>query len=66
MVLDPQGTQAVRRLGLFQDGVTKMFCVSLLDIFSSFTCILLCCASFNYLLHTGKFLFGGRLTLGEC
>jgi hypothetical protein len=30
--------------GTFQDGVAKMFWVSLLAIFSNFTCFLLCCA----------------------
>jgi hypothetical protein len=29
--------------GTFQDGVVKMFWVSLLAIFSNFTCFLLCC-----------------------
>jgi hypothetical protein len=37
-VLKPYADQ-----GTFQDGVAKMFCVSLLAIFSNFTCFLLCC-----------------------
>jgi hypothetical protein len=46
MVLDPLGAQALRRLGQLsgRGGEAKMLWVSLLAIFSYFTCFLLCCA----------------------
>jgi hypothetical protein len=43
-ILDPLGAQAVRQPGHLQDGVVKMFCVSLLAIFLNFTCFFCCCA----------------------